>query len=188
MSAPDIRAAVLDKLCAPRGTVTPTGRSSSGWQAKRVTGGPIASARRDTIEFLKERGSSDYVVCAVHFVDENNLERFELIGVRHDNDSWVADSGAGGGADNPPRDQPWINLAAWGNDARLCAGGQIAGTNHDKIAAVRLRFTDGTTIEDDTERGVAIFVTAGPLRAGTAELLDAAGTIVASHSVLEIFG
>src|SRR4051812_47008029 len=105
MAAPDVRTAVLDKLCAPRGTFTPSGPpSSGGWQGGFVSGGPIASARHDTVEFLKQRGSTDHVVCAVRLVDEDGHRRFEFVGVRRVDDGWIAQGGAGGGADNPPRD------------------------------------------------------------------------------------
>lgn len=83
MPAPDPRSAVIEQICAPRGVFETTGKSAGAWEGGFIRGGPTASARAETIDFVKERGiSDDFMLLAVRFTDEDERQRFEFVGAR----------------------------------------------------------------------------------------------------------
>jgi hypothetical protein len=81
----------------------------------------------------------------------------------------------------PQRAVPWVNLAGGDEGDHFYAGGRIDGAGIH-IDRVRLRFADGRTLEDDSEEGVALFITDEAVSMpATVVLLDHAGNEVATH-------
>lgn len=110
-----------------------------------------------------------------------------LIGAEQDDSGWTARGGAGGGGDAPKRDQPWVNLAGWWNRDRFYAGGEVL--SEQPVEQVRLTARDGTTLHDDTEAGVVLFLTDHELELPvTLELLDDRGHILGSQLELDLPG
>ena len=101
---------------------------------------------------------------------------------------WRVVGGAGGGGGMPRRATPWVNLGGGGWPDRFYAGGRIDRAGMD-VARVELRFTNGVTLEDDTEAGVALFVTEETvLVPATAVLYSVAGGVVARHPAFPATG
>jgi hypothetical protein len=89
--------------------------------------------------------------------------------------------GAGGAGGTSPRSTPWVNLGGGGGPDQFYAGGRIDNAGID-IASVELRFADGLILEDDTNDGVALFITDEMVEMpATVALLDKAGNELAAH-------
>lgn len=93
---------------------------------------------------------------------------------------------AGGGGDDPARDHPWINFGAWGWPRSFSGGGSVIGVNSERAARARLRFADGTRLEDSVDSGVVLFMTDAPVRLPvTVEILDGAGSMLTTYEAFE---
>jgi len=178
----DPREAVLERLCAPPGTATRQSTATSG-VATAVVGGMPPSADRSTIVFRKERSCTQKRVYAVSYDDTEGQRHFDIVGVDQQPDgSWSAGGGAGGSGKGPIRDRPWVNFGGWWGVDLFCAGGEVIGTGADQARRVRLSFADGTTVEDTVDDGVVLFlVEHGVQFPATASILDASGTVLATH-------
>jgi hypothetical protein len=94
---------------------------------------------------------------------------------------WRVRGGAGGAGSTPRRSTPWVNLGGGGWPDQFYAGGRIDTAGLD-VARIELRFADGLTLEDDTDAGVALFITGETVEMpATVALLDQAGNDVATH-------
>ena len=148
----------------------------------RVVRGMPFRAQRDTIEFLKERGEQDRRLFAVRCDDEDGRGWFWLVAAERDERGvWQAHGVAGGSGDVPHRSEPWLNFCgAWGKE-RLYGGGQI----HDAgvaLSRVRLTLEGGRLLDDDADRGVALFAAVEDSAPERIELFDAAGHLAGSHA------
>ncbi len=98
---------------------------------------------------------------------------------RDPNGGWRVRGGAGGAGDEPQRSTPWVNLAGGGWPDQFYAGGRIHDPGID-IARVELRFPSGLTLQDDTDAGVVLFITAQTVEMpATLAMLDRAGDDIA---------
>jgi hypothetical protein len=187
--AADPEQAIVDHLARPAGRFQGGPPSPSGWRSGVVVGGNMVKADLDTIRFVKFREAGLrrlYFVTFMGSISELGLP--EPLGhsyvfpvTRGDAGSWVTSGGAGGGGPSPTRGVPWINLAGGGWPSRFYAGG-VVETAGAPVAAVELRFADGTVLTDDIGEGVALFITDGPVTLpATVMLLDGNGGTVATH-------
>ena len=190
MGAPDPEQAILDELAGPAGHWEPGGTSRGGIQSGIVRDGNPFQADPSTIRLVKHRESERRHVYFVTF--DGTIARLGpdsrypwsyVFPVEPDPaGGWRVRGGAGGAGDGPQRATPWINLAGGGWPDQFYAGGTI-GTAGVDIASVELRFANGLTLEDDSDTGVALFITdrAVDLPA-TVALIDPSGTEVATHA------
>jgi hypothetical protein len=151
-------------------------------------GGAPWTAHLDTVEILKERQILDRRVYVVRFeADHLRAGRLEMTMVvraeRTSGAGWIA-RGISAGADvpDPELKAPRVLLGgSWGRFG-FCGGGRVCAAPPE-VERVRLRFSNGIELEDDTEQGWALFFTDRPVErpAAIVELLDADGVAVASH-------
>jgi hypothetical protein len=93
--------------------------------------------------------------------------------------------GSGGGGDDLPVREPWVNLSGGGWPDRFYAGGRVLTAGMD-IARVRLTCANNVVLEDDAAGGVVLFITEERAQLpATVELYDRADARVATH---EAFG
>jgi hypothetical protein len=145
------------------------------------------TAKPDTIRLLKQRGIDDRRLYAVTFEDDGPYgPHLDFIGVERDEaGSWSVRGRAGGAGQPPQRDEPWVNLAGWWGHGRFYAGGQVLGT--DRAHSVRLSSRDGTSLEDDTEAGIVLFIADHELELPvTLEIRDHTGHTIASRLDFEL--
>jgi hypothetical protein len=193
MSDDEARQAIIDKLTQPAGRRTVTGTSPGGWQSVIVSGGPYASARPETIAFLKERRANRHRLYAVSYTDETGETHLDILGVAQQPDgSWSQRGGAGGSGDGPSRDQPWANLASWWGHEEgrpiFCAGGQVIGTGANLAAQMQLLFSDGATLADTVDDGLVLFVSESGMRPpATARILASNGTVIVEYQAFPGF-
>jgi hypothetical protein len=188
VSASDPEQAILDELARPAGRWQPGPPSPGGIQAGTVSGGNPFQADLSTVRFVKHRQSQRRRLHFVTFdgmiphLDNRTLTFNYLFPLERDPEgNWRSLGGAGGGDDAPRRSTPWVNLAGGDAGDHFYAGGRIDGAGID-IARVQLRFADDRTLEDDSEQGVALFITDEAVSmAATVVLLDHAGNEVAAH-------
>jgi hypothetical protein len=151
-------------------------------------GGAPWSAHLDTVEILKERRILGRRVYVVRFeADHLRAGRLPMTMVvraeRTPGLGWVARGiSAGASVPEPELDAPRVLLGgSWGRFG-FCGGGRVVGATPE-IERVRLTFSNGIELEDDTESGWVLFFTDRAVErpAAVVNLLDAAGEIVASH-------
>ncbi|HEX4864286.1 MAG TPA: hypothetical protein VFV02_09450, partial [Acidimicrobiales bacterium] len=151
--------AIIEALTRPSGRPQTTGQSLGGWQSVRVTGGPFASARRESIQFLKERSAGSHRLYAVSYVDEEGHDHLDFVGVVQGPDSsWTRSGSAGGSGKRPERDRPWVNFGGWWGPNIFAAGGHVIGTDAEPARRVELVFGDGTTLGDSVDSGLVLFI------------------------------
>ena len=119
----------------------------------------------------------------VVFHTRTGEERQFVVGVVQQADgSWDVRGSAGGGVATPVRDHPWINFGAWGWPRFFFGGGKVVGAGAERATHARLRFADGTTLEDSIDAGVALFMTDGPVQMPvTVEILDRTGAMLTTY-------
>ena len=96
----------------------------------------------------------------------------------------------GGGArgGHPYRSTPWVNFAAQWNDQLFAAGGEVVGEGSEAARHVRMRFVDGTQVEDDVSDGIVLFfMPHGVIFPATVDIFDANRALLSSHSHFEQF-
>lgn len=157
--------------------------SRGGWR-RSVSRGAGHDADPVTIRFIKHRSTPGRELHAVAFADRAGMRYRYLVGVVRGSDGhWELDGLAGGGEHDRPRDQPWVNFCGWGWPRAFSGGGWVTGNGSAAAARVRLRFQRGLVLEDTIEDGVVLLI--GDVRIdmpATAEILDADGSLLASHS------
>jgi hypothetical protein len=181
--------AVIAELTAPAAKrPTPTAPPGDPRPVPVISRGHPFSARPETLRAVKERSIPHRRLYMVTFEDQaSGMPWRWLIGAEEDDGEWMARGGAGEGGDGPTRDHPWVNLAGWWGAGRFSAGGEVLSEQH--IEQVRLTARDGTTLHDDTEAGVVLFLTDHELELPvTLELLDNRGHILASQLELDLPG
>ncbi len=180
----DPRQAIVAQLAQPR--------RKPVWQSTPSPGGPRAAISRggghdadpDTVRFVKQRGIPGQELHAVSFADRDGRNYRYLVGVVQDaKGGWQVKGLAGGGEGDPPRDQPWVNFCGWGWPRSFCGGGWVIGSGSKAAARVRLRFRGGPMLEDTVDDGVVLLIADARVDVpATAEILDANGSLLASHS------
>jgi len=189
--------AVLDHIARVRPAARSRERALAGARAgiERAPsaalsiGGAPWTAHLDTVEILKEREILGRRVYVVRFeADHHRAGLLEMTMVvraeRVSRLGWVA-RGISAGATMPePRlAEPRVLLGgSWGHFG-FCGGGKVY-THGAEIERVRLRFTNGIELEDDTEGGWVLFFTDRPVErpAARVDLLDCDDGVVASHA------
>ena len=162
MAESDPRPAIIEHLTRPSAGRPLVGRQAGSEVPARPTAhvvrGGVATADPASIRFVKGRGTDERQLFAVTFDDQDNRSWFSLVAVERDSDgSWVPHGVAGGSGEIPQRSSPWLNLAGQWGQGRLYAGGQIH-TAGATLRTVRLTLADGTELEADAERNVALFI------------------------------
>jgi hypothetical protein len=193
MGYPDPRQAIVAQLAQPR--------RKPLWQSAPSPGGPRAAISRggghdadpDTVRFVKQRGIPGRELHAVTFADREGMTYRYLVGVVQGAGGWQVKGLAGGGRrlqdprqsgeGDPPRDQPWVNFCGWGWPRSFCGGGWVIGSGSTAAARVRLRFRGGPMLEDTVDDGVVLLIADARVDVpATADILDAKGSLLASHS------
>jgi hypothetical protein len=187
VSAPDPEQAILDELAGPAGHWEPGQTSPGGIQSGIVRGNPF-QADLSTIRFVKHREAGRRQIYFVTFEGtphrdpDGPIPWSYVFPVERDPDGgWQVRGGAGGAGDQPTRSMPWVNLGGGGWPDQFYAGGRIDNAGI-AIARIELRFANGLTLEDDTDAGVAVFITDETVEMpATIALLDQAGNEVMTH-------
>lgn len=178
--------AVVADLTAP-GAEPPTPIVPDIRPRPSVRRGHPFSALPDTIRCVKQRAIAGRRLYAVTFESRQPFpaQWRWLIAAEEEDDGWVARGGAGGAGEGPRHDEPWVNLAGWWGPDRFYAGGDVL--TDQPISRVRLTSRNGTTLEDNTEAGVVLFLTDRTIDLPvTLELRDDADQVRASQLALEM--
>lgn len=157
MSDMDPWSAVVAELSESATKPSAIATLSHGRPTPTIGGRPF-TARADSIRCLKERVIAGRRLYAASFDDQHGNPHFWLAGVEEGQAGWAVRGGAGGGGDPPQRSEPWVNLAGWWGTDRFYAGGQVLAA--ENVHSVRLTTRDGTILDDDTDGGVVLFLTA----------------------------
>jgi hypothetical protein len=184
MGYPDPQQAIVAQLAQPRGKPFWQSRASPGGWRSAISRGGGHDADPDTISFVKQRGIPGHELHAVAFADLDGRRYRYLVGVAEGADgSWEVDGLAGGGIGDPSRDQPWVNFCGWGWPRSFCGGGWVIGSGSQAAARVRLRFRGGPMLDDTVDEGVVLLIADSRVDVpATAEIFDAKGFLLASHS------
>lgn len=136
------------------------------------------------VRFVKQREILGHQLHAVAFDDRNARPCRYLVGVVRDSDGdWEISGLAGGGVGDPPRDHPWVNFCGWGWPSAFRGGGWVTGSGSEVAARVRLRFRGGPMLDDTVDDGVVLLIADSRVDVpATAEIFDAKGSLLASHS------
>jgi hypothetical protein len=177
-----------DELAGAPGQWEPGATSPGGIQVGIVRGGKPFQADTSTIRVVKHRASERWHLYFVTFDatipelgPDSRTFSYVFPVLRDADGGWRVRGGAGDAGDGPLRSTPWVNLAGGGWPDQFYAGGRIDTAELD-IARVELRFADGLTLKDDTDAGVALFITDEVVEVpATVALLDQAGNDVATH-------
>lgn len=179
--------AIRDFLSAAGRPITPQADSGeTGWRAEASSGG--FDARPETVRFGKMRAAGRRRVYIVTCETQSGQRMRFICHVRQEESGvWRFDGASGGSADGAPqrRGHPWVNLGGGGWPQRFYAGGQVL-EHGDTVARVRLRAANGVTLEDTLdEDAIVLFLAEDAVRLPiSAELLDAAGQVVARRDAL----
>jgi hypothetical protein len=187
MLSSDPRQAIIEHLSAPRGDlISQSLPTPGGWRSSiHRPGGEDADP--DSISFVKERGVPGRHLHFVRFKTRaGELRRFVVGVVQQPDGHWQVRGCAGGGGGDPPRDRPWINFGAWGWPRFFYGGGSVIGTESERAALARLRFADGTSLEDSVDAGGVLFMTEAPVRLPvTVEILYGTGSVLERYKAFE---
>jgi hypothetical protein len=188
MGSPTPEQAILDELAGPVGQWEPGATSRGGIQSGIVHGNPF-QADPSTIRFIKHRQSERRHLYFVTFdgaIPQLGPDsRYPWSGVfpvePEPDGGWRVRGGAGGAGKGPRRSTPWVNLGGGGWPTQFYAGGHIDNAGLD-IARVELRFANGHALTDDSDAGVALFITDQTVEMpATVALLDQVGNELATH-------
>jgi hypothetical protein len=134
----------------------PEETGEGGWSSStEYTGGPGADPT--SIRFVK---SKEFTSCQLHEVDyasHRGLSMNVLFKTWRDAGEWRVHPCGGGAGPHPHRNQPWVNMTAGFGADGFTGGGHVVGDGAVEVAAVRLRFAGGITIEDTVDHGVVLF-------------------------------
>ena len=178
--------AIVDYLAAEPGPARQAGPlSPGGWAGFTPSGS--AGADPATVQFRKSR---TFPACQLHSVtfstQAGGPTRALFRTWREPDGSWLVVLIGGGSGGGPCRSRPWVNFTAQWNDGLFAAGGEVIGHGAQQAHLVRLRFADGTSIEDRVENGVVLFfVSPGVAFPARVDILDNAGESLASYDADE---
>jgi hypothetical protein len=160
-------------------------------RARLMSHGPFA---RDpgAIAVIKEHDSGDRRLYAVTFDDLKGNRWFWLVAAERSERGWVA-HGVAGGSNGPaerereaPRpsavgSRPWLNLCGqWGGQT-FYAGGRLDPAGAE-IGRVELTLDDGSQLEDDGIRDVALFIGRHGESPRTVDIYARDGALLSSHN------
>lgn len=189
MAERDPRLAILADLAEPSATRARRPGSDDPTRPAASLGERPFSADPATVRVLKERGIPGRRLFAVTFEDEASHQPwFWLVAAERDDPTgaWVASGGAGGAGSDPEPKEPRVNLAGWWGRGRFYAGGRVLAAGKE-VAWARLRTANGLELEDDTNGGVALFLTDRPADTpATVDIHDRQGRLLARHSAGEV--
>jgi hypothetical protein len=175
--------AVVDYLAAP---------SEPTAFARAAPRGPVARKSRPVAEsgsvrIAKSRAFKGSELHAVLFVADSHLWRMVIGTVPDETGGWKVHPVGGGSGGSPRRERPWVNLTAqFGPCFR--GGGEVIGQDADRARLVRMRFANGTTLEDSVEDGVVLFEADHAVSfPAEVQVLDATGELLASYAEFEDF-
>jgi hypothetical protein len=175
--------AVVDELAAQPGPVTwCSPPSPGGWVASTRAGG-WADADPATVRFRKSRSFPSCELHSVTFTTRRGAQMRALARAwrKHDG-SWAASPVGGGSGPGPRRPRPWVNFSAQWSSEMFTAGGEVIGTGCELARLVRLRFADGTALDDSVDDAIVLFFsTPGVAFPATVEVLGAGGDVLASY-------
>lgn len=188
MGAANPQQAILEELVGPPVSGSPAAPAPAQSSPRSSTAPTPFQADPSTIRFVKHRESERRHLYFVTFdgtipqIGPDSHPFSYIYPVERDlHGDWRVRGGAGGAGDQPRRATPWVNLAGGGWPDQFYAGGRIHNAGID-IARVELRFANGITLEDDTEAGVALFITDQPVEIpATLALLDRDGNDVSTR-------
>jgi hypothetical protein len=144
------------------------------------------TARAESIQFPKERGTDDQRLFAVEFDNQAHNRSYWLVAAELADAGWTA-HGVAGGCDGPAgrrprsttRSRPGLNFCGqWG--ANRFHGGGTLHAGEAAIREVRLTLADGTQLTDDADADVALFVGDRGERPATVEIFDVRGSLLSS--------
>ncbi len=184
LSYPDPKRAIVAELARARGRpIWRSAASPGGWRTA-ISRGTGHDADPETVRFIKHRSIPDQELHAIAFADrEGRVYRYVVGVVKGRDGGWQVRGLAGGGQGDPPRDRPWVNFCGWGWPRSFCGGGWVAGSGSTAAARVRLRFRRGLPLEDTVDDGVVLLISDARVdMPAIAEILDADGSLLASHS------
>ena len=182
--------AILDELAAPLGNWEPVGEPVEGRpQAGVVRGGRSDVVDPESVRFVKQCTCGRRLVIFVTYeardprFGSDPLPGTATYPLEPADGGWRTIGCSGGLGGEPQWSTPRVNLGGGGlPGGGMYAGGRVHTAGHD-IAHVQLRFPDGTVLSDDTEGGVALFITAADLGLrATVVLLDPTGAALARHA------
>ena len=184
MGYPDPRQAIVAQLAQPIAKPLWQSRPSPGGWRSAISRGGGHDADAGTVRLVKQREILGHELHAIAFDDRNGRPHRYLVGVVKDSDGdWEISGLAGGGVGDPPRDQPWVNFCGWGWPSAFCGGGWVTGSGSEVAARVRVRFREGPMLEDTVDDRVVLFIADARVDVpATAEILDAKGSLLATHS------
>jgi hypothetical protein len=178
--------AIVDYLAGEPGPARQAGPPGpGGWVAFTPSGGPGADLA--TIQFRKSRTFPDCQLHWVTFSSQAGRPTHAFFRAWPEPDgSWLVNHIGGGSGGGPYRNRPWVNFTAQWNDGLFAAGGEVTGDGAQQAHLVRLRFADGTSIEDRVENGVVLFfVSPGVAFPARVDILDNAAVSLASYDADE---
>ena len=137
-----------------------------------------------TVCILKERALADRRFFVITYADKRGGRQLLLASAKRQEDGfWFSSAGSGGPRPAPRREGRWVYLEGWSDEDHFCLGGELL-VDSAEAGQVRLALEDGTTLVDDVENGVVLFVAERPFAQPTGvHVHDNAGTLLASHPV-----
>lgn len=146
-----------------------------------------AIERRSRVRQLYDQGTAPWLVVPIALRLPRQRELSLWVGAREQPEGgWVAEGMAGGGAGDPPWDEPRVNLCGWGWPDRFAGGGRVIDQGRG-VTGVRLRFANGVELEDSVDDGEVLFLTDEHVEVpATVSLYDSGGALVASHDAFSV--
>ena len=184
MGYPDPRQAIVAQLAQASGKpLWQSAPSPGGWR-RAISRAGGQDADPGTVRFVKQRGIPGHELHAIAFDDRDGRNYRFLVGVVQHASGWEVKGLAGGGEGDPRRDQPWVNFCGWGWPRLFRSGGWVVGSGSKAATRVRLHFRGGPMLEDTVDDGVVLLIADARVDVpATAEIFDAKGSLLASHSV-----
>jgi hypothetical protein len=138
-----------------------------------------------TVSYLKEKNIDDrriYVITVTDFAGDDWLL---IQAVVPTDGGWRVSAGVQcRDRTRRPPPNPSVALSAIFTDSLFLAGGRISSAGAP-IARVRLRWGDGTALDDNTDADVVVFASAaGPQRGAVLEFLSATGELLGTQTTL----
>ncbi len=202
MAANDPKQIIIEFFCRPPSelvppTLTAEGRTAGVPQSQTPDYGGY-SAKKETIQFHKERSLPHRQVHAVTFENAEGLQWLFICFMLQDvQGQWRLEAAGGGGGGSseggsvkesshgPKRGRASANLAGGGWEDHFWAGGYVY-ENGLPVTKVRLTSKNGVVLEDTVQDDLVLFVTDQKIQAPMdVELYSLSGELVGKHSKFE---